>query len=51
MFYTVKEIATMLKVHEGTVRRWIRKGKLATVRVGDSLRVQEAEFVRFVNAK
>ena len=51
MFLTIKEIAAMLKVHEGTVRRWIRNGKLASVKVGESVRVTNAEFQRFVNAK
>ena len=27
-FYTVKQIANMLKTNEETVRRWIRSGKL-----------------------
>ncbi len=32
MFYTVKDISSMLKVSEETVRRWIRDGKLEASR-------------------
>jgi excisionase family DNA binding protein len=51
MFYTIKEIATMLKVHETTVRRWILDGKLESVKVGNTVRVSGDDFRRFVNAK
>jgi len=51
MFYTIKEIAKTLKVHETTVRRWILDGKLESVKVGNTVRVKEDDFKRFVSAK
>jgi len=34
--YTVKEVADELRVHEETVRRWLRDGRMAGVRMGGS---------------
>jgi excisionase family DNA binding protein len=33
-WYTVEEIVVMLKIHEQTVRRWIREGQLQAVMLG-----------------
>ena len=37
---TVKEVATILRVSERTVRRLIAEGKLGVVRIGRSVRVK-----------
>lgn len=37
-YLTIKEVGARLRVSEGTVRRWIRAGKLAAVRPGGGKR-------------
>ncbi len=48
---TVKEVAAKLRVHEETVRRWIRAGHLATVQLGDSsnYRIRSSVVDEFVD--
>ncbi len=38
-FLTVKQVAELLQLHEMTIRRYIRAGKLEAVRVGRRIRV------------
>jgi len=47
---TVEEVARRLQVHEETVRRWLRDGKLKGVRLGRRAgwRVEESEYRRFL---
>jgi len=45
MFYTVREVAELLKVSQATIRRLIKAGKLEAYRVGKQLRIP-AEAVR-----
>lgn len=45
---TVKEIAKILKVHHMTVRRLIEKGELKAVRIGNLIRIEEADLKRFI---
>ena len=45
---TVAEVARRLRVHQITVRRYIRAGTLQAVRVGRNLRVREEELERFL---
>lgn len=33
-FLSIREVATMLKVHPETLRRWDKEGKLKSVRAG-----------------
>ena len=45
--YTIQEVASDLQVHEETVRRWIRAGKLKVIRLGHrTVRITEEEFNR-----
>ena len=39
--YTVREAAAILKVHERTVVRWIRSGRLSARRMGRRFRIDE----------
>jgi len=32
-YYTVKEVADMMKVHENTIWRWIKEGKLKSFKL------------------
>lgn len=47
---TVADIVERLKVHEQTVRRWIRDGDLQAIELGgkSGYRVNEAEFEAFL---
>ena len=47
---TVREVARHLRCHEHTVRRWIWEGKVASVKVGDLVRVPLAEIERMTGA-
>lgn len=45
--YTIQDVAKELQVHEDTVRRWIRAGKLKVIRLGHrTVRISEEEFNR-----
>jgi len=48
-YYTIKEIAEMLKVAYLTVYRWIQLGKLKAVKAGKQYRISESELDKFVN--
>ncbi len=43
-FYTVQEVAEKLSVHEETVRRWIKSGKLKAERFGRAWRIRESDL-------
>jgi excisionase family DNA binding protein len=45
---TVGEVARLCQIHEVTVRRHIRNGRLRAVRIGRSLRVRRDDFERYV---
>ena len=48
-FYTTFEVAVVLKVSEGTVRDWIRKGKLGAIKIGGTktVRISDEDLRRF----
>jgi len=50
MFFTVKEIAEILKYKEATIRSWIRKKKINAFMIGDcrkaAYRISEKELER-----
>jgi len=45
---TVAEVASRLKCHPHTVRRWIWAGRLNAVKVGDMVRISEDEVNRLI---
>ena len=45
---TVEEVARLYRVHEMTVRRYIRRGRLRAVKAGGRIRVPSEEVVRFL---
>lgn len=45
---TAAEVATVLRVHERSVQRWAREGRLSSVRVGRSYRFLRAEVLRWM---
>ena len=50
---TIQEVAETMKVSDSTVRRLIRRGRLAAYKVGDrgQLRVEERDLERYVAAQ
>ena len=50
-YYTVKDISKMLNVHEETIRRAIRSGRLESVRFGRDHRIKHDSLVRFLAKK
>jgi excisionase family DNA binding protein len=46
---TVKEVAEMCRVHEVTIRRHIRDGRLPVLRAGRALRVRRSDVERFLS--
>jgi len=47
-FYTVAEVAGLLRVDHNTVRRRIRAGELEGFKIGDTLRVEEQALVDYL---
>jgi excisionase family DNA binding protein len=45
---TVEEVAQLLKVHENTVRIWLRSSQLAGIRLGREWRITRADLDRFL---
>jgi len=46
-YYTVSEIAAKLRVDTETVYRWLNKGTLKGIRVGNTWRIPVSEYNRF----
>lgn len=47
-FYTVSQAADILKVHDLTIRRYIKEGKLKAYRAGGNIRVSVNDLRTFV---
>lgn len=47
-YYTVDQIASLLKIHPKTVQRYIREGKLRAAKIGKSWRVTGHDLSTFV---
>ena len=45
---TVEEIAAELRVHVGTVRGWIREGKLKGAKFGRDYRIRREDYEKFI---
>jgi excisionase family DNA binding protein len=50
-FYTVAEVAQVLRVSNMTVYRLISSGQLPAVRVGKSYRLREEDVSRYLSAR
>lgn len=46
-FFTLGEIAKMLKLNQQTLRRYVREGKLKAARFGREYRVREDDLNEF----
>jgi excisionase family DNA binding protein len=49
-FYTMHEIANMLSVEYNTVWRWIKAGKLESVKLNSIVRVSKKAFDKFISS-
>ena len=47
-YYKVKEVADLLNVKQNTVRIWITKGKLNSVKVNGARRIPESEINKII---
>ena len=45
----VREVAKILGVHPNTVFRWIKSGRLETVRIGKSIHFTYNQIINFLN--
>jgi excisionase family DNA binding protein len=50
-FYTVRQVATDLRVSTRTVRRWIENGSLTAHKFGRSVRIAARDLRAFLNAR
>ena len=48
-YYTIKEVAEMFKLSEGTVRNWVWQGKVQIIKIGNATRITEEEIHRLIN--
>ena len=48
-FFTIREFAEKLKVHENTIRRAIKNKKIQPVRIGNRYRIPYSEIPRMVD--
>jgi excisionase family DNA binding protein len=47
---TVADVATVLRVHERSVQRWAREGRVASVRVGRGYRFLRSDVLALLHA-
>lgn len=50
-YYTIEEVAKMLKVAYLTVYRWIQSGKLVSNKAGKQYRIKKTELDKFIENK
>jgi len=50
-YYTIEEVAKMLKVAYLTVYRWIQSGKLVACKAGKQYRIKKADLDKFIERK
>ena len=48
IFYTTNEVAQILRIKEGTVRKWVREEKIDAVKFGRVWRISEKALKIFV---
>lgn len=48
-YYTIEEIATLLKVNPESVRRWVRSKKLPAIKLGGKyIRIEASDLEGFI---
>jgi excisionase family DNA binding protein len=51
MYYTIEEVADILRVSPQTVRKLIKEKQLKAVRIGVQLRIKKEELDRFLESQ
>ncbi len=46
-YFTIEEVATLLKVHYNTAYKWVTTGVLPAAKIGDSWRVKKSDIDAF----
>lgn len=46
---TVSEVGEMLRVKDGTIRKWIYEGKLPHLKLGGRVLIREKDIVDFID--
>ena len=49
-YYLVEELAAKLRVHQMTIYRYLKAGKLHAHKIGKAYRISKADFDRFMVA-
>lgn len=47
-FYTIKEVADLMNVHENTIRNWMKSGKLKSYKFDKAVRISKDDLKDFV---
>lgn len=50
-YYTIYEVAALMKLHHTTIRRMIKAGELPAKKYGRQWRIKEDDLQRFTNAE
>jgi len=50
-FYTIKEVAELLKVSDGGVWKWLKTDKLKGIKLGRMWRIKKSDLEEFINER
>lgn len=50
-FYSIYEIAELLNVSDGAVRKWLKAGALKGIKLGRIWRIRESDFDKFLKER
>ena len=50
-YYTIRELAKMLRVDARTVRNWIKRGDLVAIRLGKRYRIAAEDLDEFLSQR
>lgn len=48
-FYSVQDIANILKMDPVTIRKYLKQGKMKGIKIGRDYRVKKENFLNFLN--
>jgi excisionase family DNA binding protein len=50
-YFTLQQVAERLQVSEMTVRRWVRRGELPAIKLGQQWRIRDDDLRDFLEAR